>query len=294
MKKMSRVILTSVAVLALLWLPACKTNRKKVDPAPQPQPEMTDTAPPVVADPPRNETPVEPERSPEEGYHLTEDLADRAVAWIRQQKALTPETPFFVYFAPGATHAPHHVPPGWADRYAGKFDDGWDALRQRTFARQQQLGVIPPEAELTPRHAEIPAWDDMPEDLKPVLARQMEVYAGFLEHVDTNVGRAPRGSLPGVGDTGRRAHEDEPLDEVGPVQRQLQRQPPAHRVTHVGGATPEVTECCGGAHEVEPVGNIGQCAFDRTRKRRLDDRPGFGALCEPVDEHDAHAQMIAS
>ena len=100
-----------------------------------------------------------------------------------------PDKPFFVYYAPGATHAPHHVRPEWSDKYKGVFDDGWDALRERTFARQKQLGVIPPEAELTERPEEIPAWDDMPDDLKPVLARQMEVYAGFLEHTDHHVGR---------------------------------------------------------------------------------------------------------
>ena len=134
-------------------------------------------------------TPVEPPATPEEGYHLTEDLTDRAVGWVRQQKALMPDKPFFVYFAPGATHAPHHVPKEWADKYAGQFDDGWDVARERTFARQKELGVIPADAELTARHAEISAWDDMPDELKPVLARQMEVYAGFLEHTDHHVGR---------------------------------------------------------------------------------------------------------
>jgi arylsulfatase len=134
-------------------------------------------------------TPVEPPRLPEEGYTLTEDLADRAITWVRQQKALTPDKPFFMYFAPGATHAPHHVPRQWADKYAGKFDDGWDALRERIFTKQKELGVIPETAELTQRHAEIPAWDDMPADLKPVLARQMEIYAGFLEQTDHEVGR---------------------------------------------------------------------------------------------------------
>ncbi len=134
-------------------------------------------------------TPVEPSRTPQEGYHLTEDLADRAVHWIRQQKALMPDKPFFMYFAPGATHAPHHVPKAWAEKYRGRFDDGWDALRERIFARQKELGVIPAEAELTRRHAEIPAWADMPEALKPVLRRQMEIYAGFLEHTDHYVGQ---------------------------------------------------------------------------------------------------------
>ena len=134
-------------------------------------------------------TPVEPPRTPEDGYTLTEDLADRAITWVRQQKALMPDKPFFVYFAPGATHAPHHVPQEWSDRYRGRFDEGWDVLREQTFARQQELGVVPPDAELTARHDEIPAWDDMPDELKPVLARQMEIYAGFLEQTDHEVGR---------------------------------------------------------------------------------------------------------
>jgi arylsulfatase A-like enzyme len=133
--------------------------------------------------------PVEPDKTPEEGYHFMTDMTDRAINWVRQQKSLMPDKPFFMYFAPGATHAPHHVPKEWADRYAGKFDDGWDAERERIFARQKELGVIPADAELTRRHDEIPAWDDMPEELKPVLRRQMEVYAGFLEFTDHHVGR---------------------------------------------------------------------------------------------------------
>jgi arylsulfatase A-like enzyme len=133
--------------------------------------------------------PVEPDRTPEEGYHFTEDMTDRTIEWVRQQKALMSDKPFFVYFAPGATHAPHHVPAEWSDKYKGRFDAGWDALREETFERQKELGVIPPDAELTTRPDEIPAWDDMPDDLKPVLARQMEVYAGFMEHTDHHVGR---------------------------------------------------------------------------------------------------------
>ncbi|OBF54764.1 arylsulfatase [Mycobacterium sp. 852002-50816_SCH5313054-b] len=134
-------------------------------------------------------TAIKPPKTPEEGYTLTEDIADRAVSWVRQQKALAPDKPFFMYFAPGATHAPHHVPAQWSDKYRGKFDDGWDVLRERIYSRQKQLGVIPQDAELTQRHTEIPAWDDMPADLKPVLARQMEIYAGFLEQTDHEVGR---------------------------------------------------------------------------------------------------------
>jgi arylsulfatase A-like enzyme len=137
----------------------------------------------------RDTVPVEPDRTAEEGYHFTEDMTDEAIDWIRQQKALMGDKPFFAYFAPGATHAPHHVPVEWSDKYKGQFDQGWDRLREETFARQQALGVIPADAELTARPAEIPAWDDMPADLKPVLARQMEVYAGFMEHTDHHVGR---------------------------------------------------------------------------------------------------------
>lgn len=134
-------------------------------------------------------TAIEVKKTPEEGYNLVEDMTDKAIAWIGQEKALTPDKPFFVYFAPGATHAPHHPPKEWADKYKGQFDDGWDKLRERTFAKQKELGVIPADCQLTVRHKEIPAWDDMPEDLKPVLRRQMEVYAGFMEYVDHNVGR---------------------------------------------------------------------------------------------------------
>ncbi len=134
-------------------------------------------------------TAVEPPKSPEQGYTLTEDLADHAITWVRQQKALMPDKPFFMYFAPGATHAPHHVPTEWSDKYKGKFDDGWDAQREKTIAQQKKLGVVPQDAELTRRHDEMPAWDDMPAELKPVLARQMELYAGFLEQADHEVGR---------------------------------------------------------------------------------------------------------
>jgi arylsulfatase len=134
-------------------------------------------------------TPVEPDKTPEEGYHFMADMTDKAVAWIGQQKALIPDKPFFVYFAPGAAHAPHHVPKEWADKYKGKFDQGWDKVRDETFARQRKLGVIPADAKLTVRHKEIPSWDEMPDELKPVLRRQMEVYAGFLEYADYHVGR---------------------------------------------------------------------------------------------------------
>ena len=100
-----------------------------------------------------------------------------------------PDKPFFVYFAPGGTHAPHAVPEEWSDKYKGKFDQGWDKLREEIFARQKKLGVIPADAELTARPKEIPSWESMPDNLKPVLARQMEVYAGYMEHTDYQVGR---------------------------------------------------------------------------------------------------------
>ncbi len=134
-------------------------------------------------------TPVEPKKTPEQGYHLMEDMTDKALRWIGQQKALAPDKPFFIYFAPGATHAPHHVPQSWADKYQGKFDQGWDALREETFARQKMLGIVPQDCQLTARPAQIPAWDDMLASLKPVLCRQMEVYAGFMEYTDYHVGR---------------------------------------------------------------------------------------------------------
>jgi arylsulfatase len=134
-------------------------------------------------------TPVEPPKTPEEGYHLTEDITDRAIQWVHTQKSLMPDKPFFMYFVPGATHAPHHVAPEWIDKYKGRFDAGWDAIRAETFARQKESGLVPSDAELTARPSEIQAWDDVADELKPILARQMEVYAGFLEHADVHVGR---------------------------------------------------------------------------------------------------------
>ena len=133
--------------------------------------------------------PVEPPKTPEEGYHFTEDMTDKAIAWVRQQKALMADKPFFVYIAPGACHAPHHVPKEWADKYKGKFDQGWDKLREEILARQKKLGVIPQNADLTKRPKEIQAWNDVDPKMKPVLAREMEVYAGFMEHTDHHVGR---------------------------------------------------------------------------------------------------------
>jgi len=133
--------------------------------------------------------PVEPETRPEEGYHFTKDMTDKSINWVRQQKSLMPDKPFFMYWAPGATHAPHHVPAEWSDKYKGRFDAGWDALRDDIFANQKEIGVVGPDAVLTERPDEIPSWDEMEDDLKPILARQMEIYAGFLEHTDSHLGR---------------------------------------------------------------------------------------------------------
>ncbi|PWC03700.1 arylsulfatase [Agromyces badenianii] len=135
-----------------------------------------------------NTSPVEPWGTPEAGYHFMADMTQKAIDWTKQQKALAPDKPFFTYFAPGATHAPHHVPAEWAAKYAGKFDQGWDAVREETFARQKELGVIPENATLTERSPGIPSWDEMSDELKPVLAREMEVYAGYLEYADHHVG----------------------------------------------------------------------------------------------------------
>src|SRR5262245_39797451 len=134
-------------------------------------------------------TPIEAPKTAEEGYHLTEDLADQTIAYIRQQKAIAPDKPFFIYFAPGATHAPHHVPKEWIAKYKGQFDQGWDKVREQTFKRQKELGIIPGDCELTRRPEEIPAWEQTEPRLRPVLARQMEIYAAFLEHTDFHVGR---------------------------------------------------------------------------------------------------------
>lgn len=132
---------------------------------------------------------VDPPKSPAEGYHFTADIADEAIAWVQTHRALAPKKPFFLYFSPGATHAPHHAPQPWIDKYRGKFDQGWDRLREQIFAQQKKSGVIPADAKLTPRPDEIPAWDSLSPDEKKIVARQMEVYAGFLAHTDYEVGR---------------------------------------------------------------------------------------------------------
>jgi len=132
---------------------------------------------------------VEPEKTPEEGYHLTEDLADKAIGFIGDAKQVAPDKPFFMYFATGATHAPHHAPKEWIDKYKGQFDDGWEAYREKVFAKQKKLAIVPQDAELSRHDPDVQKWDDLPEDEKKLYARMMEVYAGFLAHTDHQIGR---------------------------------------------------------------------------------------------------------
>jgi arylsulfatase A-like enzyme len=122
-------------------------------------------------------------------YYFPEAMADRAIEWLHGVRAQDAHKPFFAYFSTGCSHAPHHVGTEWADKYKGRFDQGWDKLREETFARQKELGVIPADTELTPRNEVFPAWDEVPADLQAFYARQMEVYAGFSENADHNVGR---------------------------------------------------------------------------------------------------------
>jgi len=124
-----------------------------------------------------------------EDYHLTEGMADKAITWMRRHLAVNPDKPFFMWWTPGAVHGPHHVAKEWADKYKGQFDDGWDAFQRRAYERQKAMGWIPADTELAPRPEGIPAWEDIPDDEKAFQARLMEVYAGFLEHTDVQVGK---------------------------------------------------------------------------------------------------------
>ncbi|MCP9757910.1 arylsulfatase [Aquitalea sp. S1-19] len=132
-------------------------------------------------------SPVEVPNDP--NYHFTVDMTDKAIQWVNFQQAMTPDKPFFVYFAPGATHAPHHVPKAWIDKYKGKFDQGWDKLREETLARQIRLGVVPPDTRLAPKPPFIQDWATLSPEQKKLYARQMEVYAAFAEHTDEQIGR---------------------------------------------------------------------------------------------------------
>jgi arylsulfatase A-like enzyme len=129
---------------------------------------------------------VEPPRSPQDGYHLSVDLADHAISFVADAKQVAPDKPFFLL---AATHAPHHVPKEWADRYAGQFDAGWDAYREEVFARQKELGIIPVDAELSRHDPDVPEWDSLAPEARRLAARMMEVYAGFLTHADAQIGR---------------------------------------------------------------------------------------------------------
>jgi len=122
-------------------------------------------------------------------YHFTTDMTNHAISWMRFQKALSPDKPFYMYYAPGGTHAPHHVPAEWRDKYKGKFDQGWDKVREETLERQKKLGIVPPDTKLAPKHADIKDWDSLSADEKKLFARQMETYAGFAEHTDNEIGR---------------------------------------------------------------------------------------------------------
>src|SRR5688572_28998882 len=132
---------------------------------------------------------VRVEHKDDPDYHFTVDMTDQAIHWMQAQHALTPDKPFYMYFATGALHAPHHVPDEYIKRYRGEFDSGWDKLREQTFARQKKMGIIPKKAELTKRPKEIPSWDAQSADQKKLGARQMETFAGFCEHTDDQVGR---------------------------------------------------------------------------------------------------------
>jgi len=129
------------------------------------------------------ETPEDP------NYHFTADMTNQAISWVRLQQALTPDKPFFIYFAPGATHAPHHVPAEWIEKYKGQFDQGWDKVREQTLERQKKMGIVPESTTLAPKPKDIKDWDKLSEDEKKLFTRQMEVYAGFAEHTDYEIGR---------------------------------------------------------------------------------------------------------
>ena len=132
---------------------------------------------------------IDPPKTPENGYHLTEDSVDKAIQFIGDAKQLAPAKPFFLYFATGAQHAPHQVPKAWADKYKGRFDDGWDAYRDKVFARQKDLGILPKNTVLSRHDPDVQDWKTLPAAERKLYARMMEVFAGFLEHTDHHIGR---------------------------------------------------------------------------------------------------------
>lgn len=194
-----------------------------------------------------NTRPAPPSRDP--NYHLTTDLANHAIDWVRAVKSSDPERPFLLYFATGATHAPHHAPKEWIARFKGKFDQGWDRYREETFARQKALGVIPANTKLTPRPAFIPAWDSLSPEQQRLFARQMEIFAGFGAHTDHEVGRVLEAvrALPDadntlivyiVGDNGASAE--------GGATGEINEIAPANGLHAEGAFTPEVVAALGG------------------------------------------------
>lgn len=148
----------------------------------------------------RNTAPVEPGKTPEQGYHLTSDLVDDAIGWINQQQSVTPDKPFFAYFAPGATHAPLHAPEEWINKFDGQFDQGWDKVREETLARQKQLGIIPENTQLTSHPKEIAAWDSLCDDAKSLYAKPVRYSATETLDIGMDLGsvvsRACRGKGP--------------------------------------------------------------------------------------------------
>jgi arylsulfatase len=132
---------------------------------------------------------VTPPKTPEEGYHLTPDLVDNAISFIVSAKQVAPNKPFFMYFCTGTAHAPHHVPKEWADKYKGKFDDGWDAYREKVFANQKKMGIVPANAQLSRHDPDVQDWNRLKPEEKKLYARMMEVFAGFLTHADFHIGR---------------------------------------------------------------------------------------------------------
>ena len=157
---------------------------------------------------------VEPPKEP--NYHFLTDMTDQAIDWVKAVKSLTPDKPFFIYYAPGATHAPHHVPKEWIARYKGQFDQGWDRLREETLARQKKLGVVPPDTRLAPKPAAIKDWDTLTADEQKLFAHQMEVFAGYGEFADHEAGRL----VQAIEDMGQM---DNTLDLLHPRRQRRQR-----------------------------------------------------------------------
>jgi arylsulfatase A-like enzyme len=201
----------------------------------------------------RNTTPVSPPKTPEQGYHFTNDMTDETIAWTSNVRAANPHKPWFVYFSTGAAHAPHHVPADWRGKYKGKFDHGWDKQRELTHAKQLEREIIPPGTKLTPRPKELPAWDDQSDDAKKVYTRLMENYAEYMAHTDYEVGRLidsleASGELDNtlviyiVGDNGASAEgglEGTFSELASLLGIQLGLESMIHRLDEIGGPTSE-------------------------------------------------------